>query len=326
MRIGIVYDTKDMYTDDANLYYDFADEVSISQLDTAFKSLGHETIRIKNLNDLLVLLQGKESPCDLIYNTMEGISSRNREGLAPSLLELFEMPYMGTDAFGLSLTLNKHLTKIIAMHYGIATPKSVIITPYDSIETIRERIISIPLPHMLKPNYEGNSSGIMQCVKIDESVEALCRLAKQYRSEILCEEFIFGKELTVPFIGNDFDSAMWTITTVDVQNNDAFWLDKNWKTIGDYRNIICTVPQKTRERISYAVSTLFQVLGCRDFCRFDFRLSREGCPYFIEANPLPALFKKGSFDVMGQAQGLDFNETLKKIINTSLDRLAIPST
>lgn len=315
-----------MYENTADLYYDFADEVSISQLDAAFRSLGHETIRVKSLTDLLKLLQDKESHCDLVYNTMEGISSRNREGLAPSLLEIFHVPYMGTDAFGLSLTLNKHLTKIIAENYGIAIPKSTIINPCDSIDTIRERIKDIPLPHMIKPNYEGNSSGISRCVGMDESITTIFWLAKQYKSEILCEEFIFGKELTIPFIGNDFNSAMWTITTVDVQDSDDFWLDKNWKTIGDYRNIIFTVPKETRERISYAVSTLFHVLGCKDYCRFDFRLSMDGCPYFIEANPLPALFKGGSFDVMGQEHGMDFNETLKKILHTSLDRLAIPST
>lgn len=326
MKIGIVYDTREMYNDTNDLYYDFADEVSISQLDSTFKSMGHETIRIKSITSLLKLMQGIDSPCDLFYNTMEGISSRNREGFAPSLLEMFHMPYMGTDAFGLSLTLNKHLTKIIAKYYGIATPKHEIITPCDSINAVYKKIKNIPLPHMIKPNYEGNSSGIVRCVQMNESIETLCRLTKQYRSEILCEQFIFGKELTVPFVGNDFSSAMWAITTVDVQNSDDFWLDKNWKTIGDYRNIIYSVPKEVTEKISYAVSTLFNVLGCRDFCRFDFRLSGDGCPYFIEANPLPALYKGGSFDIMGQEFGMDFKGTLEKIINTSLDRLSIPNT
>lgn len=326
MRIGIVYDTREMYNDTNDLYYDFADEVSISQLDSTFKSLGHETVRIKSISSLLKVLQGTGSSCDLFYNTMEGISSRNREGFAPSLLEMFHAPYMGTDAFGLSLTLNKRLTKIIAQYYGIATPKCAIITPADSTSVIHDRIKDIPLPHIIKPNYEGNSSGIIRCSKMDESIEALCKLTKQYRSEILCEEFIFGKELTVPFIGNDFTNAMWTITTVDVQNGDDFWLDKNWKTIGDYHNIICSISREATTKISYAVSTLFQVLGCRDFCRFDFRLSKDGCPYFLEANPLPALYKGGSFDIMGQQFGMDFNGTLEKIINTSLERLSIPNT
>lgn len=324
MRIGIVYDTKEMY-DKMDLHFDFADEVSVSRLDAAFRSLGHETVRIKNLDELLIMCQNKEHSCDLVYNTMEGISSRNREGYAPSILEINQVPFMGTDAFGLSLTLNKYLTKIIAMYYGIATPISALIMPSDSPKIIFERIKEIPLPHILKPNYEGNSSGIVRCTAIDESVEELFRLAKQYQTEILCEEFILGQELTVPIIGNDPAKSMWTITTVDVQKDDSFWLDKDWKTIGDYNNIIYDVPNKVKEKIEYDVFTLFRVLGCRDFCRFDFRLSNEGCPYFIEANPLPALFEGGSFDIMGKANGLKFNETLKTIIDTALDRLAIPN-
>lgn len=326
MKIGILYDTRDMYTDVDGLYYDFANEVSISQLDTAFKNLGYETVRIKSISALLKMLLDGKPHCDLFYNTMEGISSRNREGFAPSLLEMFQAPYMGTDAFGLSLALNKYLTKIIAKNYGIATPKSTIIAPCDSIDMIHERIKIIPFPHMIKPNYEGNSSGISRCVGLDESAETIFRLSKLYKSEILCEEFIFGKELTIPYIGNDFNNAMWAITTVDVQDNDDFWLDKYWKTIGDYHNTICMLPEEVTEKIGYAISTLFRVLGCKDFCRFDFRLSSDGCPYFIEANPLPALFNGGSFDVMGQEHGMVFSETIKRIINTSLDRLSIPST
>ena len=326
MKIGIAYDTKEMYDDKDDLYYDFADEVSISQLDAAFRSLGHETVRIKSFAELLEICKGKERPCDLVYNTMEGISSRNREGFAPSLLEMYRFPFMGTDAFGLSLTLNKYLTKIVAQYYGIATPISALVMPSDSPEIVYERIKKVPLPHILKPNYEGNSSGIVRCISLEESVEKLSKLTKQYHSEILCEEFIFGKEITIPLIGNDPDKTMWAITTVDVQKNDSFWLDKNWKTIGDYHNIIYDVPDKVNEEIGYAAFTLFRAFGCRDFCRFDFRLSANGGPYFIEANPLPALFEGGSFDIMGRANGLEFSETLKKIIDTASERLAIPNT
>ena len=46
--------------------------------------------------------------------------------------------------------------------------------------------------------------------------------------------------------------------------------------------------------------------------------------YFIEANPLPALFQGGSFDVVGKAHGYTYAETLQLIIKTACNRLAIP--
>ena len=158
MKIGIAYDTKEMYDDKDDLYYDFADEVSISQLDAAFRSLGHETVRIKSFAELLEICKGKECPCDLVYNTMEGISSRNREGFAPSLLEMYRVPFMGTDAFGLSLTLNKYLTKIVAQNYGIATPISALVMPSDSRRLIvyYSQLASVNLhitPHMFRHTF-----------------------------------------------------------------------------------------------------------------------------------------------------------------------------
>ena len=83
------------------------------------------------------------------YNTAEGISSRNREGILPALFEAYRIPYIGTDAFGLSLTLNKYLTKIIAQHYGIKTPESILVS-YPGIDNnIGEELEKLHFQDML---------------------------------------------------------------------------------------------------------------------------------------------------------------------------------
>lgn len=324
MTIGIAYDTKDMYDIEKDIYYDFAEELSILSLKKELEKLGYKVILLGNALRIIDLLKHDQINCDLVYNTVEGVASRNREGFVPTILEMSHIPYIGTDSFGLSLSLNKYLTKILARHFKIKTPNGFLITYSSFGEDTWENLKKLHFPVIIKPNYEGNSSGIQVFDDIDDAQKYIKQLLLKYHSDVLCEEFIFGREITIPVIGNIADERVWDITTVDVQKTDDFWLDLNWKTKGDYKNKLLSVPPSVRSQFEYSITTLFKLLGCCDFCRFDFRLSPENEIYFIEANPLPALFKGGSFDIVGQANGYSYGETIQLIIETACRRLSIP--
>lgn len=323
MKIGIAYDTKDMYDTKNGVYNDFAEMHSILSLKYEFEKLGHEVILLGNAYNIMELIKKNQLQCDIVYNTVEGISSRNREGIIPALLEVNNVPYIGTDAYGLSITLDKYLTKILAAHYNIRTPNSCLIK-YSPLNNDSWKLLyKLQFPVIIKPNYEGNSSGIVVCSNINQAQNQINFLLELYQTDILCEEFIYGQEITIPYIGNSQD-GIWDITTVDVQKTSDFWLDTNWKLNGDYQNIILEVDSNVKSQFEYAIKTLFNAIGCHDFCRFDFRLTEDNKIYFIEANPLPALFVGGSFDVVGQKYGYTYGETLQLILETACKRLSIP--
>lgn len=323
MKIGIAYDIKEMYHIENDLYNDFAEKQSIYSLKKELENLDYEVMLLGNAYDILELIKRNEINCDIIYNTVEGIASRNREGIVPTILELNKIPYIGTDAFGLSLSLNKYLTKMLARYYNIKTPNSYLFS-YPFIDEDVEKILKeFKFPVIIKPNYEGNSSGISVCKNLEEASNYIFRLLKLYHTDILCEEFIFGKEITVPYIDTP-QKKIWDVTTIDVQKTEDFWLSTDWKLNGDYQNIILNLDNTIKAEFEHAVTTLFKAIGCRDFCRFDFRLTANNEIYFIEANPLPALFKGGSFDVVGTKYGYTYGETIQLIIETACQRLSIP--
>jgi len=326
MKIGIAYDTLDMYNlDNANgLYYDFAELTSINVLQHEIENLGYQTVLLKNTSSIMQTIKNGSFNCDLVYNTVEGLHSRNREGLLPSLLEINDIPYIGTDSFGLSLTLNKYMTKMIAEHLGILTPAYYAVQPGQNPDLILQQLKTLQLPLILKPNNEGNSSGIRICNSYDSAVEQTIHMLNKYNSIILCEEFIFGQEITVPIIGNDPEKIFFGVTTVDIQRNDSFWLDLNCKVFGDYHNVIFDIPYAIMQQFKNISMKLFRTIGCSDFARFDYRLAKNNKIYFIEINPLPALFRGGSFDIVGQQYGLSFDKTLNLIIKTACERLSIP--
>lgn len=326
MKIGLAYDTPDMYNLDNrnNIYFDFAELASIQTLKQEIESLGYQVELLGNADHILQQIKKGLFNCDLVYNTVEGLRSRNREGLLPSLFEVCHIPYIGTDAFGLSLTLNKALTKILARHLGILTPNFYVAIPGVSKQMLSENLEILRYPLILKPNLEGNSSGIVVCNDCEDACFQVSTLLDRYRSSILCEEFIFGKEITVPLIGNDPEHILYGVTTVDIQKSDKFWLDVDAKMYGDYHNIMFDLPYQITEQFKKICVRLFTAIGCRDFARFDFRMTKDYQIYFIEINPLPALFRGGSFDIVGQRYGNTFAQTLEKIISEACERLAIP--
>ncbi len=326
MEIGIAYDTQDMYDlgDGNHLYFDFAELSSIHILKREIESLGHKVKLLGHAEHILHQIKKEEFSCDLVYNTVEGIRSRNREGLLPSLLEICRIPYIGTDAFGLSITLDKTLTKILARHLGILTPDFYVVLSNQPRSVILRGLTALKCPLILKPNFEGNSSGIVVCNSHENAcTEAICLLEK-YQSPILCEEFILGKEITVPLIGNDPEEMLFGITTVDIQKSASFWLDTDVKKFGDYHNVLLELPSEITSKLRNICVRLFMAIGCHDFARFDFRMSADNQLYFIEINPLPSLFHGGSFDIIGQQYGYTFAQTLEKIISVACERQSIP--
>lgn len=326
MKIGIAFDTLDMYKLNSTngLYYDFAEIAAINTLQREIEALGYQTELLENTRSVMQSISDGTFTCDLVYNTVEGLRSRNREGLLPSLLEINNIPYIGTDSFGLSFTLNKQLTKVLAEHLNILTPAYFVATPQHSSDDILRALTSLKLPLILKPNYEGNSSGICIGDSYDSATEQVVHMLNEYQSIILCEEFIFGQEITVPIIGNDPENVFYGVTTVDIQKDDGFWLDLNFKIFGDYHNVILDTSEEVKQKFKEVSLTLFHAIGCSDFARFDYRLTKNNEIYFIEANPLPAIFKGGAFDIVGQQYGFSFAETVNLIITTACNRLVIP--
>lgn len=115
--IGIAYDVKEDYSISAEgfLHCDFSMLFEIKMIKELLEERGHSVYLLGNYQKInKMLLDGEFPKIDIVMNTAEGILSRNREGWLPSLFEINNIPYSGSDAYALNLTLNKLHTKIIA--------------------------------------------------------------------------------------------------------------------------------------------------------------------------------------------------------------------
>lgn len=322
MKIGITYDTTDDYKNiDTAKFCDFASLTSISFLKKQFEKAGFEVQLIGSCDNLKEQLSAGILEVDYIYNTAEGISSRNREGIIPALLEAYHIPFIGSDAYALSLTLNKYHTKLLAETLGILTPRCTTIYLDDSEDMIRRKLEAMPFPLVVKPNYEGSSMGLFLVESVEACINKIWQNQKDYKQEILCEEYIDGMECTIPLIGNGKNTkALGVIEFYRNSGKEMGLFISNDKHYSDIQCRKANIPLALENHLIESAEKLHYFLGCNDINRIDYRITSDYKAYFLEANPLPALDPDGSFVCGAKMQGISFSDLLKIIVRQAAER------
>jgi D-alanine-D-alanine ligase len=309
--------------DDAEEEFDSPE--TIAAIAAALQSHGHD-VELLGDGPLLASRLLACSPPDFVFNISEGRGiGRSREAWTPALLEMFGIPYSGSDPLTLSAALDKHTAKCLVQHAGVEVPRGVLVD--GPISEFVQQIESLPLPLFVKPAFEGSSKGIRPHSLILRNADladtiACCR--DDYRQPVLVEEFIDGDELTVGIIGNDPPTVMGLMRVFPLNRNGPFVYNldvkRDWR-----RRVRYEVPAQLNavddQAIRQAALAAFRALGCRDVARIDFRL-RDGVPYFLEANPLPGL-TPGSSDLvlLAAGMGIEYQELIGQIADAALARV-----
>lgn len=315
MKIAFIYDDQeDYFVTDKIEYADFCLKEEADLIIRSLEKLGHVVKVIKG-KELLKKEICNISEMDIVFNKTEGFKSRNREGLVPAVMEMFEIPFVGTDAYGFSLSLNKYHTKLIAKDKGILTPRFLLIESEDDCQNI----CNIKFPIIIKPNNEGSSMGCQVFRKLSNEVYiAIKRLLDKFKQPVIVEEYIEGIDISVPIIGTG-DRAK-CIGIVEFSNSDGSYPEiasTEFKYIDDYKTKILFRDREILDKIGKAALNIYRALGCKDYGRVDFRLS-DGSPFFLEINPLPTLCKNGAFDICANNLGMDMVDIIDKIIKSAL--------
>ena len=329
MRVGITYNLKDEMSPDVIIDSESCEEYdnqdTINALCNVFEKNGHEAIKLGG--DVKVVEKMKEEKVDFVFNIAEGRHGRNRESHIPSILEMLNIPYSGSDPLTLGLTLDKVMTKKIALQTGIPTPSYKVVKTTKDIIAIEGKL---RYPLITKPAWEGSSKGIYNSSKVftrhelEMSVKSL--LEKYPDQPILVEEYVEGREITVGVIGNDPPEILGLMEIVNKANpgGDVFYsleTKRNWKESVEY----VSPPKLSRifdNHIRYRALAAFKEFGCRDIARIDFRISEKYNRLFmLEVNPLPGLSPEyADLVIMAKARGMSYEELVLSIFKHALLR------
>jgi len=332
LRVALTFNLR---LSDSEEEAEFDSEETVNALASAIERLGHRLERFEVSGPASRTVSRLEAYTpDLIFNTAEGRRGRFREAFYPALFEELGFPYTGSDAYALAVTLDKQVTKLILKQHRIRTPS------WQFLETLDDlRPAELDFPVIVKPNFEGSSKGITQD-SIAESPDELWSKASsalaRYPAGVLVEHFVAGKDLTVAFLENlpnDFSGVLAPVEYVfdpalsPGRKYDIY--DYDLKTKQDSAVAVrapAIIPLDVAQEVRREAQKIFQIVGCRDLGRIDFRLAPDGTAYFLEVNALPSLEPGAGIYAAAALEGLQFDAVIDSVLSGAAKRYGIRDT
>ncbi|MBP7216270.1 MAG: ATP-grasp domain-containing protein [Candidatus Omnitrophica bacterium] len=329
MQVALTYNLKEKdESKPADYFSEFDSQDTINAIIGALHSKGHRVLAV-NATDSDLYGYFRKNRVDIVFNIAEGKSGKFRESEIPAILDYLNIPYTGSTAFSLALALNKNLTKKMLIAEGIPTPHFQVFSHvHDPIKP------DLTFPLIVKPNREGSAKGIdaSNVVHNEEGLrKKIAEVLKRYSQEILVEEFIEGKELTVGILENG-KTVILPILEIDFSScttsGEFFysWRMKEYQgdqALGLTPTFHCParLDKETEHKVKEVALKTHHAVGCLDISRTDIRLSKDGIPFVLEINPLPGLDpKESNFPIMAYAAGMKYEDLIEAILLSALQR------
>jgi len=207
------------------------------------------------------------------------------------------VPYTGCNPRGLMLARGKDLSKTLVHYHRVPVPAFAVFPKRRKVR--RPKRLALPL--IVKSLSEDASYGISQASVVDTDEKLAERVAfihERIGTAAIAEQYIDGRELYVGVLGNErlhvlpiwelnfgnMAPGTWRIATEKVKH-DPDYQDRRGILHGPAEDLA----PELRARIGNTAKRICRTLGLDGYCRIDFRLSADGIPYYIEANPNPEI-------------------------------------
>lgn len=280
-------------------------------------SLGHDTI-IANSEEIEFQAENLVRQCDLIIDHTDTFKGRGFfRALVRLLLESRGARIVGSDARACFLADDKIASKAQLSAAGIPTPPGIVAT---SKEFELPRWLEPPL--ILKPAFEHMSRGLFLARNKPDAHRHAADLLQRYGQPLLIETYLEGRELAVPLIAGPNGLEVLTILEWRLEDTGKGVLSETFKQVDppEASMMPATLPPDLKEKIESLARKAFEILGLRDYARFDLRLTQDGTPFFLEANITPSLEIGEAFARSAKWSGLDYPALIERLLSSALSR------
>lgn len=338
MKIAVVFDTPYRGWTDADFRAEMGRvEEAEYEIADALLTNGH-AVRLVGVNDDLHDLSAQlaEFQPDYVFNCAESFESKAPlDYVFPAVLEAEGYRYTGSPPVALLLTRNKGVSKKVLAYHGIRVPGFVSYRPNERVEAAPP----LAFPLVVKPMQEDASAGIAKAsvvYNLEALAERVAFVHANFAQSAIAEEYVEGRELYVSVVGNGECLEILPIVEMvfDKQSTKpeeriatqlAKW-DEPYRERNNIRNVFARpIAQTARERLEEACRVAFNVLGLRDYARFDVRLTADQEIWVIEANANP--FISFGHDVANAAEkaGMDYEAFVERILQEAVKRYEQPT-
>ena len=273
----------------------------------ALRSLGADVTEVDVTGPEFVVPEGTEVGFNVIHGTF------GEDGQVQRIMESRGVCYTGEGVTGSEVAIDKIATKKRFQQRGVPTPGSEILR--DGAQP------TLPLPYVVKAPKEGSSVGVF-IVREQEKVAETMREAWTFGDELLVEQYVAGRELTVGILG---EQAL-PIIEIRPKNPGEFYdfANKynflNPQAAGADHFCPAALSDTVTRQVQEVALAAKRALDLEVYCRVDVLLDAEERPFVLEINTIPGMTPVSLLPEAAAAAGISYPELCARVIELSLAR------
>lgn len=223
-------------------------------------------------------------------------------GTLQAVLDVIGVPYTGSGPLASALAMDKDLAKRLFRAAGVPVP-AWFMAPVasDDVST------ALGWPVIVKPSKQGSSVGLT-LVKQAQDLDSAVERAGEYDDEVMAEQFIPGRELTVAVLG-DVPLPVGEI----VPKHELFDYETKYTPGMSEETFPARIDTLLARQLQEYALMAHRALKLSGYSRVDFRVTPEGDIFCLEANSLPGMTRTSLFPQAAQAAGIPFADLCERI-------------
>ena len=233
------------------------------------------------------------------------------DGILQTQLDQLGIPWLGSCAEASRLTFNKIATRTTLQAAGLLVPPGVALNRISSPSLIHEAARCVGYPLVVKPSEQGSSVGI-SIVQQESQLDDAVREATRWCPRFLIEQFIVGREITVPVINGVAFPAIEIVPS-------GAWYDYQAK-YHDEQTQYRVSPPGLPDNLNESVLRACRVCDVSAISRTDLRVDASGRCWILEINTIPGMTSHSLVPMSARALGISMGELCEQTLLEKLNR------
>ncbi|MBA8929247.1 D-alanine-D-alanine ligase [Kutzneria viridogrisea] len=258
---------------------------------------------------------------DAVVVAMHGGEGEN--GSVQSILEMLDVPYVGTDSRSCRRAWDKPTAKSELARVGLNTPDWVVL-PHSTFRELGAQAVldalveRLGLPLILKPDQGGSALGT-QVVREAAELPAAMVGCLAYGDTVLAERFVPGVEVAVGVLEGPGGPEALPAVEISPQCGVYDYTARYTAGLTEFHAPARLSPAAAEEVGALAVAA-HRLLGLRDVSRTTAIVGEDGAVNFIQVNVSPGLTETSLLPMALEAAGRSLGEAFAELVERAVAR------
>ncbi|MBY0562566.1 MAG: D-alanine--D-alanine ligase [Hyphomonadaceae bacterium] len=270
----------------------------------ALRRLGHDVIEI-DPQDEDWIERLRAARVDVVFNALHG--EWGEDGRTQGVLDYLKLPYTHSGVLASALAMDKDKSKAIFAQAGLPLAAGKLMHRLEAAKAH-----PMPAPYVVKPNAQGSSVGVFIVREgANRPPEQLLDPDWTFGDDVLVEEFIDGKELTVAVMHGRGALAVTDILPA----GEWYDFDAKYAEGGSRHLVPADIPQSISDQCLRAAEAAHTALGCRGVTRADFRYDpKRNRIALLEVNTQPGMTPTSLVPEQAAHLGMSYDDLVQWIL------------